>query len=295
MLVVVLPLSILANGSDEWDMFADEPSADPELVNCGCHPPVLVRARDELVLWGWPIIRAASLIRTEELAVVYFAGSAEDEFAMAVRLEARIDRFSFRERESILLKARNAGLDDASIDRSIGPLVQSEGSFAGSTDRFIALPRRLKEAVSEGTVDLKTAERSVGVPEEVAELLLSAPAFLGLSFSRRRICLALTAEISRREPAALSSIVAGALESGAPDRYLNERRYPMLTEYENRFARCRDRIEGGSGLRIHAPEYFEGQAYRLEIAFRSREELRDRLSRAGIVEGYCDELFSLLQ
>lgn len=276
-------------------MFPDAPSADPELVAFGCHPPVLVRATDELVLWGWHLIRAAGRVGVEELAVNYFAGSVEDEFAMAVRLEARTDRFSFREREALLHQARLAGLPDRFVDGAIGPLVQSDGSFVASASRYAALPRHLKEAVSAGQLDLKTAGRAEAVPKVVITRLLSAPVFCSLSFSRRRMCVTLIAEIARREPAALGSIAAEALESGVPDRYLNERRYPMLTEYGNRFARCRDRIEGGSGLRIHAPEYFEGQAYRLEIPFRSRDELLDRLSRARIVEGYCDELFSLLQ
>ncbi|WP_455382696.1 hypothetical protein, partial [Salinispira pacifica] len=123
--MVVLPLAILSAGSTERDLFPDAPDPEPQLVSCGCHPPVLVRAVDELVLWGWGIIRVAQSLDLEELPVIYFSGPPEEELVMALRLEARGDRYSYRERELLLSRALGAGLREAEIERLLGPLVTS--------------------------------------------------------------------------------------------------------------------------------------------------------------------------
>ncbi|WP_455382201.1 hypothetical protein, partial [Salinispira pacifica] len=170
--------------------------------------------------------------------------------------------------------------------------------FTATTKRFAALDDSLRRAVAEGVIDLKTAERAAGAAKEWTALLdrfLSSSRLLSLSFSRRRMSVALLAEITRREPERVAGIAEEALASDAPDEFLRARRYPSLTAHSNRFEACRSRIESGTGLRIHAPDHFEGQSFTLEIPFRSREELLERLDRARIVEGHCDELFSLLQ
>ncbi len=256
---------------------------------------MLVRAADELVLWGWSVIRVAESLELDELPVIYFEGSLEDEYATALRLEARTDRFTFRERELLYNGAVTDQITEKAFEHLLGPKIASDGSFVSVTRRFAALDRTLKNAVADGLIDLKSAERVSTVPPQAIERSLASAVFRALSFSRRRHLFGLLAEIANREPERLAQIVDAALESGSPEKYLTERRYPRLTEHLNRFEKCRGEIEHGSGLRIHAPEYFEGASYRLEIPFRSKEELVERLGRARKVEGFCDELFSLLQ
>ncbi|HUX13963.1 MAG TPA: hypothetical protein VMW87_13110 [Spirochaetia bacterium] len=293
--MIVLPVDILASGRRDRDLFPDAPMPDSELLAGGYHPPVLVRASDELVLWGWSVIRVAEKLGLEELPVAYFEGSREDEYAIALRLEARTDRFSFRERELLLNAAVADQIAEETFERVLGPHIVSDGPVVSVTRRFAALEPTLKRVVCDRLIDLKSAERVAAVPPGVVERALAATAFRALSFSRRRQFFGLMAEIAIREPERLAQIVDAALESESPEKYLTERRYPRLTEYTNRFDRSRTQIERGSGLRIRAPEYFEGASYRLEIPFSSREELVERLDRARKIEGYCDELFSLLQ
>jgi hypothetical protein len=67
--------------------------------------------------------------------------------------------------------------------------------------------------------------------------------------------------------------------------HLRRRRFPALTEAEQRFRSRVARLDLPSSVRVVSPPGFEGPLFRLEIGFRSGGELRETLVRLGRTPG----------
>ncbi len=77
---------------------------------------------------------------------------------------------------------------------------------------------------------------------------------------------------------------------------LRRRRYPTLTEWEGRFARVTAELRTPEGVRVEAPQHFEGGRLRCVVTFGSLSELKGRLDRVrrAVEEGAWEPLAEFL-
>jgi hypothetical protein len=61
--------------------------------------------------------------------------------------------------------------------------------------------------------------------------------------------------------------------------YLKKRRFPVLSDAENRFKNLVKKLEFGAGMQLVPPADFEGRNYRLNLCFKNLEELESLKAR----------------
>ncbi len=133
-------------------------------------------------------------------------------------------------------------------------------------------------------VALQIAEMDDGATADRVTTLLGR---LGLGLNRQRELLEWLVGISRREAISIPSLlkedeIEDILRDDDMDRgergrrlrqCLKRRRYPELTEAENRFRRAVRAFKLEPGIQLHCPPHFEGQNYSLKIDFKHQQDL----------------------
>ena len=171
---------------------------------------------------------------------------------------------------------------------------RQDPSWAQKIAAFSLFPPGLKELVNEDKIDLKTALLTAALP---APVFLGLKKSLRLSFSRRRQFLIQLEEISRKEALSeeeLLTLAVAALSADKPLEAVRRRRYPQLTQAEERFSLRIDFLQG-SGITIEPPPYFEGNSYSINFSFQSGPGLDSKIRHLERLREQADELFSLLR
>ena len=116
---------------------------------------------------------------------------------------------------------------------------------------------------------------------------------LRLGVNLQKEFFSLCFEISRRDKISINQLLQGAALRGilknarlsVPQKtalvrdHLKRLRYPRLSEKERQFQSVVKRLGLVPGAALHAPPYFEGTTYRMELRFETYVELRDRLAQ----------------
>jgi hypothetical protein len=297
--MLTLSCQQLLASDPSYDLFPEGRTVSSDLLLRGLYTPLPVAYEDGrdprvTLIWGWNLVREAVARGIQELFVVPNACDSEDSLLIALAIENRPDGYTMSERAAIYARATSDGLTGGALDR-IGLAVATDGSFASVAARYLALSPLMREAVDGKLLDLKSAEYAERLPASLATELLGSACFGRLSFSRRRVAARLLCEIAVREPEQAPGILSSALEQDAPDQYLSARRYPDLSAMRRQFDEISESVRRRSGVRLHAPEYFEGADFRIEFTIRSCTDLDARRDGLGLLEEHCDELFSLLR
>lgn len=279
----------------DFDIFPDAPTPSAELVRLGLVPPLVVMGT--YLVWGRPLLEVAEKIGTAELQVREIETDITGALKTALRLENRVDRFTWREKALLLrfISDRpDIGAQREEI-REIEALVQTEGSFIPGTKKFECLPAHIKELAAAELIDLKTAEQITVLPEKVVADLLKA--VKQVSFSARRQLLVMFAEIIKRDRLSDSAAAERAgrlLEAPDPIAEVRRLRYPGLSELQAAFDSFRERYVKGSGVEIVPPQNFEGGSFGVRFSWRSDKQFQRVLETLHRLEEKGDELFRLL-
>lgn len=120
------------------------------------------------------------------------------------------------------------------------------------------------------------------------------------SLNKQRELFTLIKEISRRESRDILQVMTSdsfkdTMESVDLDRnqrlqtlrsYLKKRRYPNLTDAENRFQDVVESLKLKGGTRIIPPAHFERETYLLQMPFKNREELNRHKKELDRIAGH---------
>jgi len=274
----------------EFDVFASPQKPSTELLSHRLFPPIpLWNGRP---VWGFGIIDDARAMHLPDLPVVHLLGSADNAVCTALELEDRTGAYSLEEKRAIvdLLNAFHVESPSSRLES----LVQPTGSFVEQARRYAALSEERRALVAGGRLNVRTAVRLTRLP---AKVWLSIAARTELTASETRLLATDLEEISRRdeldEPGCidLASKVLSAPDPVAAARSL---RYPTLTKMTRQFDALADRAAGGTGVRLEAPQHFEGEAFRVSFDFASCDELEKRIEAVGRIRQVCSGLFDLL-
>ncbi len=151
---------------------------------------------------------------------------------------------------------------------------------------FAGLPAPLRDGVVEGRVPSAAARALAGVPEPEALSVLTWLSAWRLGGNRFAELARLALECAWAEGAEVEGWLRaeGLWEwKGTPEGLraeLRARRFPTVTRWEGRFRRVVKDLEVPEGVRVEAPQHFEGGELRCAVAFRSLEELARRLGEA---------------
>ncbi len=183
---------------------------------------------------------------------------------------------------------------NASLIRKLLPLCRFHPDLQdGILTEHIALPVAL---------ELDTFSPDEGLA--LAGLLRS----LNLSLSKQREIVGLVKEIALREELPVhrvldASPIRETMADPDPDRnrkaarirsYLRRRRFPAITEKEERYASLVRQLKLEPGVHLTPPPHFEGPAYTLTLQFRNHAELAarrdalDRLLQATVLREILD-------
>ena len=270
----------------DFDIFPDHPAEDESLIISGIIPPLPVWG-DRLV-WGFHYLKAGTSRR--DFVTEKVDGEFSEMLSLALRLEGRRDRYSWRELVRLSDLAAN---NHVSEDRYEG-LALTKGSCAAQVRRFKSLSDEARSLVESGRLDLRTATRVSDLPDEVFSIARDRDEF---SVSELRILLSRVREIMKRDTlpnAAAVALCRRIFSAESPRSEAEALRYPVLAEMEKSFRAIEKDISEGTRVRLEAPPGFEGDDFIVSFPFRSCAELEKNLRAvSGLVE-ICNELFTLL-
>ena len=287
----MMPVKDLLESPGDFDYFPDAPALNPELVRAGLHRPLVVNTAT--VVWGHGILKVAGDLELSVLPCVEVSGDPESLFVLSLQIENRQDLYSWREKDALCRFAEDHGIDSAGEE--VLSLVQSSGSFAIQVGQFRSLGPELQAMVEDRRLDLRSAVRVRDLPGAAIVAIAARP---DLSLSRVRQVLGLLLEIRRRDSLAEDALLVKLEEAFASKDLvaeLRDQRYPELGSMRKQFLEIRGRLIRGSGLSLEAPENFEGNAFRVGMAFKNSQDIRRGIVALERIAEGSDELFELLQ
>ena len=153
------------------------------------------------------------------------------------------------------------------------------------------LPRSVQNGILQGELSLEGAVTLF--PFEPSEQIAFFELFKELNLSQRKECelITLIDEIAKREAVPpieviKSKPVLDIISEKHDNRsektrkvrlYLKRKRFPLVTETEDRFFTHLKHLKLGNSIQLSPPPYFEGNTYKLRLSFKSLEELKQQL------------------
>lgn len=276
------------------EAFDPSPPEPPELLRAGLVRPVAVCG--ERLVWGEGLVSAARAVGAKALRCVDIAPADDTEvLRTALLLENRPGRYRWRERAALGVYLR-----DRVAPEHRGRLValiegHRDDRFLEHIDCYLALPPEVRGMVDLGRIDLATAGGAARLPKGWSRLLDVKPA---LSHTELRMLIADLEEIIRREALdgeealdMISEVMAGASPLAAAD----SRRRPSLARMRQELRSIVSRAIGDERITVEAPRDFEGESFRVAMAFGDRRTLHRNVECLRRLEQYADELFALLR
>ena len=282
---------ILDNSDREYDLFANSPPVDREILLNHLYPPLPVFGYT--LIWGFGIIGSAIELGIDEIRVVEIEGTPADFLCVALKLENRRDLYSWTEMSRIAGFIANH--DCSSRLAEIEGLVQTTGSFQKRINQFENLESGPKTLVLASFADVKTAGKLKNFSEKTCAVLIDNAE--GLSASDKRKLIVFINETGLRDDLdqeAVAALVNTIVSSEDPLRAAYSTRYPTLTSMENTVEQFQNRYVKGTGVQLTPPRGFEGESIQVSFQCRTKKELTRKLQRLREITDKTDELFDLL-
>jgi ParB family transcriptional regulator, chromosome partitioning protein len=160
-------------------------------------------------------------------------------------------------------------------------------SFVNKMLLIYDMPAWLKDGILADGISLPVAIKLKETEETGAQVLSDIFRELNLSLNKQLEILTLVSEISRRDDISIAVLfnepaIRDILDQDNPERsnvagllrgYLKIKRFPEISRAEQEFDAVRKSIKIPKNIQFHAPRYFEGDTYSLQMKFRNMKEL----------------------
>lgn len=287
-------VNILEGLEKDLDIFSGSKSLSREILQSGLYPPLPISGK--VLIWGFHILRTANQFSEKELICTRIPQlSPQEMLGLALKLEDRAGSYSWFEKQNILMFLSKSGISLSSGD--FFELIQGRNDphLAEKITHFSQLSSILKNLVAEHLLDLKTALEVQTLPEPVFIYLKENKK--RLSFSQRRLFLTRLFEIARKKnmsPESLLSLIERAFISNDPLGMLTRLRYPELSKLENQFDELKGSTVKGTGIKLMAPSFFEGNSFTVGFTFNSKNNLSRKIQVLEQLKEKTVEFFALL-
>ncbi len=289
------------DGDRRFDIFSPVPQRDTE-ERIFIRPPIVANVADSdvttsnFLVWGFGYrVAVDTLIRRGggRIPVLTISADSRGEKEMllsaALLAEDRRGSYSWAEIDRIF-----AVLEPESPSEALMQLVDRGRNVTELLDRYRNLPEAVGRSLSDGFIDIRTAE---SVPPRIlpywSELCETTAA---VSFSERRQIMRLIFDDIRSEKAEPEEVMAVTRRLTGREllETLRRRRYPTLYRLEERLASFQREITAGTGVTVAYPANYEGDYLHVSFRIRSDRELEKRMKTLRKMEGHVDELVELL-
>ncbi|UCF93206.1 MAG: ParB N-terminal domain-containing protein [Desulfobacterales bacterium] len=161
--------------------------------------------------------------------------------------------------------------------------------------KICLLPTPIQNNILAGSLSLSTALAISRFEPETALALAKIFETLRISLNKQKEILSLVQEIALREGIPLRQLleeerINSILRDEELDRnskarklrsYLRERRYPVISKAEARFAEYAGQLKLNDALKLTPPPNFEGTTYTFTLRFETRSELENLHAKLG--------------
>ncbi|MEW6456595.1 MAG: ParB N-terminal domain-containing protein [Acidobacteriota bacterium] len=260
------------------------------------NPPVLVRRNgNPIILCGWRRIECLKKMKIKKTLFKIF--DKEDDlkafaFSFFENVSERI--FNPVEISNILNKFREFGLSDKNIIRKylkFVDLIPNRNSF----ERYIRigeLPEKIKKSIAKGEFLVSNANLLMKFNHSSRLKLFTILKRFHLTASEQREVFEMIWEIMKRDEKSLDGIFSDLnLEEILKNINLKEKkkilrgrlkklRYPIFSKKIDDFLKNLQFFT--EGIRVHPSKYFESEKYRMEIEFKTWEELREKIKEVQL-------------
>lgn len=152
------------------------------------------------------------------------------------------------------------------------------------------LSQPIQDSILSNTISLSMALELGKLTQDAGETFAKIFNLLKLSLNKQREIITLIKEIALREDVSIMDVLEDGnlqaiLTNEDLDRnqktrkiriYLNQRRFPAVTNAQKKFEKHLNELKLGSGTKLIPPEHFEGTTYTLKLSFKNLIELKDR-------------------
>ncbi len=288
-----------------FDLF-NPPEKESEPGQLIVRPPILESDGSFRMIWGFhyrtilqgmvahPVPMGVQTVNEVSLLPVILVTVATPEELLSAALLAEGRRNDYRWDEIDRIFRMAGEIDESGGASTIYHAVDDRRDVSELLTRYRRLPGVLQKPLSDGLIDIRTAEL-------VPETLLSRWSQLfglteGVSFSERRQIIRLVADFVRSGRMRAEDVPAefsGMSGSGILGM-LRRRRYPTALRLDEELQSFRNRHLRGKGITVSFPANYEGDY--LEFAFRARSgrELQQHIRSLQTVEAQVNELVELL-
>lgn len=160
-------------------------------------------------------------------------------------------------------------------------------SFVEKMKSIKMLPESIKTGILANRISLPVSLKLMEMDKEGATVLSDIFQKLNLSLNKQLEMLTLVNEISHRDDISIMAIfqepaIRNILDQDDPEKnhaagllrdYLKKRRFPEISRAEQEFEKLKKSLNLPKNIQFHAPRYFEGNTYSLQMKFCCMEEL----------------------
>jgi len=289
-----IPVKELNLLSKDLDIFKDTPCPDSEIINLHLYPPLPVSG--DSIIWGFHLLKKAVEMGIKYLHTVTLPNQKKlESLKLSLKLEARSGQYLWEEKERMVQFVGDFSLFDSEIVLLIEG--QENAGYTRNLAEYISLNPAEKDLVSKNQLDIKTASRIKELPDEIFVLLEKYKKNKKLTFSNQRILLTQFLDVVKRDKLNKDKVIAlfkKIISKKDPVSEIGYIRYPQLSNLIKRFEAVKMNILKGTGVKLEAPPYFEGDSYNISFNFKSKKQLSRKIAFLKELESKTDELFKLL-
>ncbi|MBN2441613.1 MAG: hypothetical protein JXJ04_09700 [Spirochaetales bacterium] len=288
------PIEKLNALSKDLDFFEEHTIVDPQLLNFSLYCPVSLSGN--FLVHGFALLEQAKAGNISELSVIELPAMEKKQMvSLALKREARGGHYSWTEVERIM----NFLSSPDEVDNFLITLIagHDDSHFLEKWIDYRSYSLPLKQCINEEIIDFKTAQKISSLPSGVFTSILDYKNSHRISFSEIRIFLTTLYEISRRDSLteqAVEEICRSLLAEDHPVEGIKKIRYPELTGMYEDFKSVRDSLVKAKGVTLTEPPFFEGNSFKVEFYFQSKQQLEKRIKVLKNLQEKADELFKLL-
>jgi hypothetical protein len=271
------------------------------------NPPAVCRttaAGGFRIVCGYRRVEAlAALGRRDAPAWILPSGaSAADLLGCALRDNLAHRTFNILEQSAAVVLLRSCLSDEDIIDIWLPRLgLRPSPASLVQAEALHGLEPEIRDGLLQGCIFERTALRLARMAAADRRALWGVLMRVHLSASKQTEMIENCQDIVRRDGCSIADIVhtvevgsmlasdrhSAAQRGEIVRRHIRRRRFPRLVRREERFTAARARLALPGHMALHPPDGFEGDTYRIDIAFSRPEQLREAAGHLEALAGHA--------